>query len=264
MIENSGPRIAYGPHPDQFGELYLPPGGGPHPVVVFLHGGYWRARWHLGNAGGREMAAGLVEAGYAAWVLEYRRVGDPGGGWPGTFHDVAAGIAALRGVARRAPIDLARVTLCGHSAGGHLALWYAAAGRTSSHTPITPADPLTLARVVALAPVSDLLASSAAGASQGAADLLLGGTPGEQPARFAAASPRALLPIGTPVALVHGTADEDVPFAMSEAFLAAARAAGDAIDLHRLDGLGHFEPITPGSPAWPTVLAALRGSPPPG
>ncbi len=250
-------RIPYGRDPNQFGDLYLPAGAGPHPVAVFIHGGYWRARYDIGNAGGGHVGWGMAAAGYAAWCLEYRRSGNPGGGWPGTFHDIAAGIAHLRALAGPHALDLARVTLIGHSAGGHLALWYAGARRVPTGSGIAVHDWLPAARVVALAPVSDLRASSAARASNSAADEFLGGTPHGAPDRFDCASPMALLPLGVKTRVLHGALDSSVPYDMSEAYVAAARAAGDDIALTRLEGMEHFEVIDPKSEAWPAVLVAM-------
>jgi acetyl esterase/lipase len=254
-------RIPYGPDPHQFGDLYLPSGAGPHPIAVFIHGGYWRARYDIGNAGGGHMGWGLAAAGYAAWCLEYRRSGNDGGGWPGTFQDIAAGIAHLRVLAEPHALDLSRVTLSGHSAGGHLALWYAGTRRVQAQSEIAVHNGLPIARVVALAPVSDLRASSASGASNSAADEFLGGTPESAPDRFDNASPMALLPLGVMTRVLHGTRDSSVPYEMSEAYAAAARAAGDDIALTRLDGMEHFEVIDPKSEAWQSVLTAMRDSP---
>jgi len=251
-------RIPYGSDPNQFGDLYPPTGEGAHPVAVFIHGGYWRARYDVGNAGSGHVGWGLAAAGYAAWCLEYRRSGNAGGGWPGTFHDIAAGIAHLRVLAGTHALDLSRVTLVGHSAGGHLGLWYAGARRLPPESAIAIRDWLTVARVVALAPVSDLRASSVSKASNGAADEFLGATPSSAPERFDSASPTALLPLGVRTRVLHGTLDSSVPFEMSEAYVSAAGAAGDDVALTRLDGMEHFEVIDPKSEAWPAVLAALR------
>jgi len=124
-------RIAYGSAPTQFGELWVPPGPGPHPVAVVIHGGCWSAEY--GEAHIRPVCAALARAGVAAWCLEYRRVGDEGGGWPGTFEDVARGADHLRAIAPAHGLDLQRVVAVGHSAGGHLALWLAGRAREERH-----------------------------------------------------------------------------------------------------------------------------------
>src|SRR5579859_3765042 len=99
-------RLAYGDHPRQFGDLRLPRGAGLHPVAVVLHGGFWRATYDLEHIG--HLCAALAAAGVVTWSLEYRRIGDDGGGWPGTFHDVARGADRLRELARDYPLDLQR------------------------------------------------------------------------------------------------------------------------------------------------------------
>ena len=115
--------IAYGPDPSQFGELYLPDAAGPNPVVVTIHGGFWRSMYNLGEI--QDVAAALPDEGYAVWNIEYRRIGQPGGGYPGTLQDVARAIDYLRVLAPQYGLDLERVITLGHSAGGHLALWAA-------------------------------------------------------------------------------------------------------------------------------------------
>src|SRR5258706_4695885 len=117
-------RLAYGAEPFQFGELYLPDNAGPHPVVILIHGGYWRARYGLDLMIG--LAHDLAARGVAVWNIEYRRVGNPGGGWPGTLLDVALAADNLKIVAQAYALDLQRVIPIGHSAGGHLAFWPAA------------------------------------------------------------------------------------------------------------------------------------------
>lgn len=231
-----GARIPYGQDANQFGELRKPQGKGPHPVVIFLHGGYWRAKYDLTHTG--HLCVALNQAGYATWSLEYRRLGHPGGGWPGTFDDVLAGAAHLRQVP---DLDLGRVVVSGHSAGGHLALWLAAS------------TPIALRGVAALAPVTDLVRASELELSNGVVHELLGGTPREQPQRYAAASPLARLPIATPQRLVHGRRDSVVPFDLSRRF---ARSSKNA-ELIVLPDAGHFEIIDPRSPAWPQVERAI-------
>src|SRR5947209_5684909 len=120
-------RLPYGPEYLQFGELYLPAGDGPFPVIPLIHGGYWRARYDLTLMDG--LAEDLARRGYAAWNIEYRRVGDEGGGWPGTFLDVALATDYLRELAITYPLNLQKVVTMGHSAGGHLALWLVARSR---------------------------------------------------------------------------------------------------------------------------------------
>jgi acetyl esterase/lipase len=243
----------YGEADEQVGELWPARPGGPHPVVVLLHGGFWRRRYRLDLM--HALAADLQRRGVAVWNLEYRRVGSPGGGWPGTFEDVAAGFDVLRGLAGRYRLDLERVTAVGHSAGGHLALWLAARGRLR-HGPGARAA-LLPALAVALAGVCDLYEAARRHLSNDAVVELLGGGPDERPEAYRLASPAALLPLGVPQMLVHGTADATVPFEISQRYAAAARAAGDACELVALDGVDHLAPIDPATAAWRTVLERL-------
>lgn len=246
-------RAQYGAHGDQFGELYLPAGAGPHPAVVLLHGGCWRAQYGLGPLG--PLCEALRGAGYAVWSLEYRRLGG-GGGWPATLADVAAGADALRGLG--APVDLARVVAAGHSAGGHLALWLAARPRQSRAAALWAADPLPIRGVLALAALADLAAAARRGLCGTAPEELLGGPPEAAPARYAEASPAELLPLGVPHAHLVGERDPIVPPDYLGSFVARARAAGDEASLAVLPGAGHFDVVAPAGPPWEAALAALR------
>jgi acetyl esterase/lipase len=245
---------AYGPGADRFGELWRPAGEGPWPVVALLHGGFWRAGRTLELL--RPLAADLAGRGFAAWNLEYRRVGQPGGGWPGTCEDVAAGLDHLAGLAGRAPLDLDRLVVAGHSAGGHLALWSAA--RAGLPPGVPGAGPLVAPRlVVSLAGVCDLRAGAAEGIGEDAVAGFLGATPDQAPERYRLASPRARLPLRVRQLLVHGDADTRVPVSQSRAYATAAAAAGDPVELVELAGVDHMAVIDPGSPAWAEVTRRL-------
>jgi acetyl esterase/lipase len=250
-------RAAYGPDPLQFGELRLPDGPGPHPVAVIIHGGCWRSEYdlrHITHAG-----SALTRAGVATWIPEFRRIGDAGGGWPGTFADVAAGTEHLRELAAAFPLDLDRVVLVGHSAGGHLALWLAARRNLPPESALHAADPLPVRGVVALAGISELAGyGTGAGNCNAAVAELLGGTPAEFPARYAEADPVGLLPLGVPVRLLHGTLDPIVPPVQSERFAERARTSGDDARAWMLEGAGHFDVIAPSAPAWASVERAVR------
>lgn len=254
-------RLAYGPEPLHFGDLRLPAGPGPHPVVIVVHGGFWRAAYALDYFG--HACAALTAAGVATWNIEYRRIGDPGGAWPGTFLDVAAAADHLRALARDYPLDLDRAIAIGHSAGGHLALWLAGRPRIAPDSPLHRADPLPLRAAVSLGGVADLHRAWELRLGDGVVRDLLGGTPGEVPGRYAAASPAALLPLGVPQILIHGEQDQPVPFHTIVDYHAAARASGDAADLLALPDTGHFEVVDPRSAQWAQVGAAILGAVPP-
>jgi acetyl esterase/lipase len=259
--------LRYGPGRENVADLRLPRSGSgsPAPLVVFLHGGFWRAEFDRTHTG--PLTEALAEAGYAVCTPEFRRVGQAGGGWPGTLDDVAAAVDSLPALvaASSAPVaagsgrvDCERVLLAGHSAGGHLALWAAARHRLPPGSRWHPSDHRRYLGVVALAAVSDLAACHAERLGGGAAAGLIGGGPGRYPDRYALADPAPLIPLGVRVRLVHGTLDDRVPCAMSRAYAARATAAGDDAILDELAGCGHFELIDPLSAAWPTVLAALQ------
>jgi acetyl esterase/lipase len=256
-------RLAYGPAPQQFGDLRLPAGdaGQRWPVVIVIHGGYWRARYDLAYFGAA--CGALTQAGLATWNIEYRRIGDLAGGWPGTFTDVATAADALRGLAERYPLDLRRVVTLGHSAGGQLALWLAARPRLASESPLWRADPLPIHGVVALAAVADLRRAWEQRLSENITETLLDGTPAQAPDRYASASPYDLLPLGLPQVLVHGTADTNVPFEISKRYAERAQALADTARLVALAGADHFEPVNPSTPEWQVVagetLALARG-----
>ena len=261
-------RLAYGREPLQFGELSLPGGSGPHPTVILIHGGYWRARYKLDLMDG--LAEDLARRGVAAWNIEYRRVGDASGGWPGTFLDVARAADYLRVLAPTYALDLKRVVPVGHSAGGHLAFWLAgrscikedvlqkAMNRSESEMNEITHSPLELAGAISLAGVVDLDMAWRLHLSNDAVVGLLGGNPRKVPERYAVASPTALLPLGIPQVVIHGNEDENVPLEVSQAYVAAAREAGDSVTYHELGHVDHFDVIDPHTRAWAITIDELR------
>jgi acetyl esterase/lipase len=235
-------RFTYGADPEQFGELRLPSGDGPHPTIVYVHGGGYRAAVTLSGAVG--ICTALTNAGYATWSMEYRRLGN-GGGWPMTFDDVRAAAHHLTKLAESQPIDLSRLLVAGQSAGAQLALWLgktSASGQTS-----LPA----FRGVLALAPASNLRRS-------GNAHELLGGSPDDVGERYAATSPVEFLPIGLPQLVVHGTQDSQVPYALSQTYVSTAKERGDDIELVTIEGADHLDLWNPASQAFPSVVAAAR------
>lgn len=235
--------IHYGADDLRSGELRLPEGRGPFPVAVLIHGGCWRA-----DTGGRSMA-GLAEMlrrrGFATWDVDYRRVGHPGGGWPGTFEDVAAGVDHLTTLARTNPLDLTRVTLIGHSSGAHLALW--AASRTKLDAPWRAGEATPRFRsVVAIdgpAALAPFIGIDSQMCGQPVIVPLMGGTPAERPAEYRIASPSANLPLGLPQLLVLGELGP-----LMGPYAEGVRAAGDPVQTLTPPGANHFDIITPGLP----------------
>ena len=240
-----GLHIAYGGGAFQFGELYLPEGKGPHPVAIVIHGGYWRARYDLRHIG--HFCAALAQEGVAAWSLEYRRIGNPGGGFPGTFDDVRAGAAHLEKIAKERALDLRRVIATGHSAGGHLALWLAKQG-------VAP-----MRGVVPLAPVADLRKAWDLKLSSNVVEDFLGGSPSEVPERYRASSPMEMIPLKAKQRVIHGDRDDVVPISMTRGYVKAARMSGDDATLTEPRGAGHFELIDPRTAAWDQVRDTIIG-----
>jgi acetyl esterase/lipase len=226
--------VRYGDDPSQFVELSLP-SSTPRGVVVVIHGGFWKAAYDLSL--GRPLATDLVEQGWAALNIEYRRVGI-GGGVPSTLDDVRAAIATLDGRG----LDLTRAVTLGHSAGGHLAAWAGHAIDAVTH-------------VIAQAGVLDLVAADREGLGGGAVAALLGHAAGPADAE---ADPRQQLPLDVPVWCVHATDDDTVPISQSREYVAAATAAGAQAELVEVAG-DHFVVIDPGHDAWRRTLAILDG-----
>jgi acetyl esterase/lipase len=254
-------RIAYGQGRDQFGDLWLPAGPGAHPVAVLIHGGCWQA-----SLPGVElmayMADDLRRRGFVVWNLEYRRLGEAGGGYPGTFADIGRGVDFLRVLARTYRLDFRHVVLVGHSAGGQLALWAAARPRLPASSPLRAGDPLRVAGVVTLAGIDDLEAYRLNGpeACGGPAtiDQLVGAGDRHGQALFADTSPAALAPIGVPQVVISGDLDPIVPEPFGRDYAARARAAGDTARSLDIGGAGHFELIDPRAAAWRAIEPAIE------
>ncbi len=230
-------RIPYGAGPKQFGDLRVPAGAGPHPVAIVVHGGFWRNRFHLEYMG--HLCDSLKQAGIASWNLEYRSVGDTGGGWPGTFEDVGCGAAHLARLVSAHRLDTSRVVTVGHSAGGHLALWL---GSLAS---------LQLAGCVSLAGVADLRLAWELKLGNGAVAEFLGGSPDQVPDRYKATDPMELLPLHAPPVLFAAHDDSTVPPQIAHSFAKATRAR-----LVEVEG-GHFEMVDPATPQWAAVQAEI-------
>jgi acetyl esterase/lipase len=251
--------IAYGPDPLQVIDLWRPAGAGPHPVVLMVHGGCWQT-----SVADRRLmdwaAADLRAVGIAVWNIDYRGVDRAGGGYPGTFRDVAAAAERLRSDAAAHGLDLTRCIALGHSAGGHLALWLAARHRIAPDSPLHAADPLRLDHVVSLGGLPDLAAVAASPDNGCGTGVIAQLTDQRRPAPYADTSVPPLLPLGARQDLVNGREDRIVPYRLAEDYIAQARAAGDAARLHTIADTGHVELIAPGTSAWAHTRALLHAA----
>ena len=259
-------KIAYGKDALQYGELWLPsvPSKTALPVVVLIHGGCW-----LADLPGPELVAFLADElrghGVAVWSVTYRRVGHDGGGYPGTFNDVANGVARLRTLADKFNLDLTRTVVTGHSAGGHLALWVAAQNRIPSGSALKRDQSVNFKAVVGIAAIPDLAYFARAGAhacgDNTVAQLVDTATrnPPGVPANaaFRDTSPSEMLPLGVKQILIHGVFDGVVPPAIGLRYQTRAKEMGDSVELIALENAGHFELIAPWTAAGKVVVAKI-------
>jgi acetyl esterase/lipase len=230
-------RLEYGSDENQFVDLRLPKSKGPHALAINLHGGFWRAKYDLGHTG--HLCAALTAKGLATANVEYRRVGNAGGGWPGTFADIRAAYQFLLQSARKYEFDVRRVIVMGHSAGGQLALCLAA------HESGVKA-------VISLAGVVDLQQAYTLHLSNDAVVAFLGGTPAEVGDHYREADPMKVA-IEARQWLVHGSTDDVVPPGFSRNYVSAKQKMKEDVRLVEIAGAGHFDVIDPRSGAWKDV-----------
>ena len=244
-------QINYGPGEFDFARLRLPHRAGPHALIVYLHGGFWRSFVSLEHA--EHVCAALTRLGFATYCVEYPRTGQVGGGWPGSFKAVGQAVDTLPRLAPRFDLDLGRLVVMGHSAGGQLAQLLAGRPQLVTNHPLYTLDPLPIKGVISLAGVSDLVQGYRLGLGEEAVAAFMGGSPDALPDQYREATPLNSLPLGLPQLLIHGDDDKRVPFAFSQEYQTRAQALGDWIELVRLAGAGHFDLIDPHSAAWPVV-----------
>lgn len=252
-IVSANHRLFYGSDINQFGDLYLPSSRKPHPVVVLLHGGCWLAEYGLEPLG--KMCQAIADMGCAVWSLEYRRIGN-GGGWKTTFTDVAIGADYLKNIADQYTLDLSRVVVVGHSAGGHLGLWLAGRHCLPTDSELFSDEPLPIHGVVALAAIPDLIEGIKRNICFGACQNLIGDTPEAAPQRYQHGSPHLLLPLGVYQWHIVGRSDELVPADYVQQYITVANQH-DQVKLEIIAETGHFEVVVPGTPAWNAVKNAI-------
>lgn len=243
--------IAYGPSPLQVADLRLPPGSGPFPVAVVIHGGCFMSSVDK-RTGIAAFADALTARGFATWNVEYRRVGDPGGGWPGSFQDVAASIDKLNDIASRYKLDLSQVTIVGHSAGAFFALWAASRSRLD---PPWRAGKVRVSKVVAIdgpGALAPFVGVDAHVCGRPVIVPLMGGTPAERPAEYHIASPQDHLPLGIPQLLVKAELGD-----LMKPYEGAAKASGDPVLTLTPAGANHFDIVTPATPNGKAVVAFI-------
>lgn len=248
-------RIRYGNDPLQFGDLRLPDRTAPdgHPVLVYVHGGAWLSNWNMDHSD--PLIDALSDAGIATWSLEYRRVGNNGGAWPGTFLDIAAGVDHLRELADEYNLDLDRVVVAGHSAGGHLAQWAAARHKIPQDSALYTANPLRVSGTVSLAGSLDM--EWRLQRSQTIRDLHGVETAEEGAPLLPLTSPMHMLPLGVPMEVIVGSEDSTGLVSDARRYSDLATQAGDTVDFSLLEGANHFDVVDPCGPAWPTVAEAI-------
>jgi len=253
--------FAYGSAPSQYAELYVPGGPGPFPVAVLVHGGCWTKEFG-GITQLRNLAAALAERGIASWNVEYRRVDEAGGGYPGTYQDMNAALAMLAQQARRYPLDLNRLVAVGHSAGGQLVQWMAGRPRIPETSPLYQPDPLPVKKVVSLGGLADLRREQALIKSSCDREIgqLAGAPSDKRPDVFADTNAGDLLPNGSRTILVTGELDRISPPRVAKDFAARARAAGDAAEVVILPGASHYDEVAASSHSWPLVLRAIESA----
>jgi len=253
--------LRYGAAPSQYAELFLPSGTGPFPVAVLVHGGCWTKEYG-GITQLRNVAGALAARGIAVWNVEYRRVDEPGGGYPGTYQDMNAALDLLARTAREQPLDLGRLVAVGHSAGGQLVQWLAARPRIPTSSPLYRKDVVPVRQVVSLGGLADLRREAALLKSSCDREIVeLAGTPSAaRPDVFADTNAGDLMPNGSHTILITGELDTVSPPRAAHDFAARARAAGDSADVVILPGASHYDEVAATSASWPRVLHAIEAA----
>lgn len=259
----SGPdpsaHLAYGSAPSQFAELFVPPGEGPFPVVVLIHGGCWVKEFQ-GIVQMRNLAGALAARGIAVWNVEYRRIDEAGGGYPGTYQDAAAALELLITSAPAHHLDTQRLVAMGHSAGGHLVQWLAGRGKLPPSSPLFVPHPFPVRQVIALGSIGDLRNRTANLKQVCGVDIeqLAGRPTTGRPDIYADTSPAELLPNGSHTVLINGALDSVSPPQSALDYAALVRKAGDTAETLVLPHASHFDEVSASSPAWALILPVIQ------
>lgn len=252
-------EVRYGDDPYQVVDLWRPKGDGPFPTVLMVHGGCWTT-----SIADRTLMAWIADdlrrRGIAVWNIDYRGVDRPGGGYPGTFQDVAMAADALRANAGRHNLDISRTVAVGHSAGGHLALWLAGRAKLPADSRLRTADPLPIASVVSLGGLPDLEQARAEEQGCGAEviDRLVGPPTISSRQVYRDTSIPWLAPLGVEQVLINGDSDRIIPTHFAASYAAKMQAKGDRVTVEIVPGQGHVELIAPDSAAWARAVVAIE------
>ncbi|MGN7762770.1 alpha/beta hydrolase family protein [Paenibacillus sp. 22594] len=258
---NNSMRFSYGSHPSQFGVLHLPDSEGKLPVIITVHGGFWRSQFGLEET--EEIVKDLVQRGFAVWNIEYRRIGEEGGGWKGTFSDAISAVNYISTLSEQFPLDLSRVMLLGHSAGGQLVLWLASLAHENGSEENFEPLLVSIRGVISLAGVSNLRKMWEIHTQKdilSPVESLLAGSPNEVPERYHLVSPMERQSSQIEQFLIHGEMDLHVPVEFSIEYAQKTVEQGGKAHLIVIPGIEHFQIINPTSSAWNTVIHYLKSS----
>ena len=253
-------QIAYGPAPSQYAQLFRPAGTGPFPVVVLVHGGCWTVAFG-GIKQMRNVAGALVAQGIAVWNVEYRRVDEPGGGYPGTYEDMHAALDSLQQHAPQYQLDVNRILAMGHSAGGQLVQWIAGRGKLPKTSPLYRDKFLPVKNIVSLGGLADLRHEKDLIKTSCERDIaqLAGQPSATRPDIYSDTNAADLTPNGSRTVLATGELDTISPPRVAHDYAAKAVKAGDHAEVLILPGASHYDEIAATSNAWGMILAVVRG-----
>lgn len=246
-VKNQGMKLAYGTAALQFGLLSLPEAsaGAKPPLVIFVHGGCWLNAYDVEHS--KALSQALTEAGYAVWSLEYRRVGDEGGGWPGSFNDIVQGIHYAQAQFEHYGVDVNRIALMGHSAGGQLALL--AGKELAGEQPAGNKKAVKVQAVIGLAAITDMTSyAKGSNSCQSVTAKFIGASPEQAPELYQQASP-GQHKAHPKTMLLQGSADQIVP---------TAQATDSGMPYRMVEKAGHFDWIHPQSATYPQLILTLQ------